>query len=61
MAKNITEIIYETTNKVIKDRFEYSCIPQDEIDAYRDGYRAGMEKMYEMMTANKNLIEQENN
>lgn len=50
MLKNITtDLIYEIANNTIKSKFEYSDTPQEEIDAYREGLIAGMEKMYEML------------
>lgn len=48
-SDNITTLIYETANKIIADRFQYSDTPQSEVNAYRDGYIAGMEKMYELI------------
>ena len=52
MLKNITtDLIHEIANKAIKSKFENSDIPQEEVNAYREGLIAGMELvlMYELL------------
>lgn len=48
-SDNITTLIYETANKLIADKFQYSDTPQSEVNAYREGYIAGMEEMFKLI------------
>ena len=41
--------INEMANKWIKDRYEYSDTPQELVNAEREGYIYGAERMYEML------------
>jgi hypothetical protein len=50
MSNTSVETIYDRANRIVRDRFEYSNVPQEEVNAFRDGLIRGMEEMHEMMS-----------
>lgn len=50
MDDTLVETIYDRADQIVRDRFEYSNVPQEEINAFRDGLIRGMEEMHETMS-----------
>lgn len=50
MSDSLVKTIYDKADKIVRDRFEYSNVPQEEVNAFRDGLIRGMEEMYALMS-----------
>ena len=50
MDDTLVGTIYDRADQIVRDRFEYSNVPQEEINAFRDGLIRGMEEMHETMS-----------
>lgn len=50
MDNTLARTIYNRANQIVRNRFEYSNVPQEEVNAFRDGLIRGMEEMHELMS-----------